>query len=104
MERLYRRLKGSEFAMLAVAEDDGGAAAVVPFVRDHNLTFTILLDPEATLSSRYGATGYPETFVIDRAGRVVHHVVGPADWDNPEAIAYFEQLLTAPEVQSAGNR
>lgn len=93
MEKLYQRLKGRDFAMLAVAEDEGGAAAVGPFVRDNGLTFPVLLDPEATLSPRYGATGYPETFIIDRNGQVVHHTIGPAEWNDPEMVAFIEQLL-----------
>lgn len=96
MEALYRRLRHRDLVMLAVAEDAGGAAAVAPFVREVGLTFPVLLDPEATLSPRYGATGYPETFIIDRDGRVVNHTIGPQDWDSEEMVAYFEQLLAAP--------
>jgi len=96
MERLYQRLASRDFVMLAVAEDEGGAAAVGPFVREVGLTFSVLLDPEATLSPRYGATGYPETFIIDRAGRVVNHTIGPEEWDSKEMLAYFERLLATP--------
>jgi len=98
MERLYRQLAGRDFAMLAVAEDNGGTEAVAPFVRQQGLSFPVLLDPDATLSPRYGATGYPETFIIDRSGRVVNHTIGPADWGSKEMLAYFEQLLRQPET------
>jgi peroxiredoxin len=96
MESLYKRLGSRDFIMLAVAEDEGGAAAVGPFVREVGLSFPVLLDPEATLSPRYGATGYPETFIIDRNGRVVNHTIGPEEWDSKEMVAYFEQLLATP--------
>ena len=95
MEALYRRFKNREFVMLAVAEDAGGAGAVRPFVEEIGLTFPVLLDPDATLSPRYGATGYPETFIIDRNGQVVNHTIGPEEWNRPEMVAYFEQLLGA---------
>ena len=98
MQTLYKQLAQRDFVMLAVAEDDGGAAAVGPFVRDAGLTFPVLLDPEATLSPRYGATGYPETFIIDRNGRVINHTIGPEQWDSAEMVAYFQQLLAAPEL------
>lgn len=96
MEALYQRLRHRDFAMLAVAEDEGGAAAVAPFVREIGLTFPVLLDPEATVSPRYGATGYPETFIIDRDGQVVSHTIGPAAWDSEQMVAYFDQLLAPP--------
>ncbi len=93
MERLYQRLRGRDFVMLAVSEDEQGASAVVPFVAELGLSFPILLDPEARLSPRYGVTGYPETFVIDRDGNVVNHTIGPADWGSEEMVAYFVALL-----------
>ncbi len=96
MEKLHRRLQDRDFVMLAVAEDEGGSQAVAPFVRETGLTFRVLLDPEATLSPRFGATGYPETFLIDRDGQVVNHTIGPAEWDGPEMIAYIERLIGAP--------
>ena len=98
MEALYRRLQNRDFVMLAVAEDEGGAAAVRPFVQEVGLTFPVLLDRDASLSPRYGATGYPETFIIDRNGQVVNHTIGPAEWDSEQMVAYFNQLLEAPQT------
>jgi peroxiredoxin len=102
MQALYQRLRDRDFVVLAVAEDEGGAAAVGPFVRDLGLTFPVLIDPDATVSPRFGATGYPETFIIDREGRVINHTIGPEDWDSEQMLAYFEQLLAKPaDVQRA---
>ena len=33
-------------------------------------------EPERSVAKSYGATGFPETFFIDRNGRVVAHVIG----------------------------
>ena len=100
METLYRRLRGRDFVMLAVSQDAEGAAAVGPFVRQHQLTFPVLLDPDARLSPRYGVTGYPETFIIDRSGQVVEHFIGPAEWDSAQMAQYFDQLLAEPSEQA----
>jgi peroxiredoxin len=96
MEALYQRFRDRDFAMLAVAEDSDGATSVAPFVRDLGLTFPILLDTDNRLPARYGVTGYPETFIIDRAGNVAKHFIGPEDWSRPEMIAYIESLLRQP--------
>lgn len=96
MEQLYQRLRGADFAMLAVSEDEDGATAVRPFIEQMRLTFPVLLDQQGSLPPRYGVTGYPETFIIDRSGRVVNHVIGPAEWNSPDMIAYFERLLASP--------
>jgi peroxiredoxin len=96
MQRLYNRFQSREFAMLAVSQDEDGAAAVAPFVRELGLSFPVLLDREGRVSGRYGVTGYPETFIIDRRGQVVNHIIGPADWASDELVAYFQRLIDQP--------
>jgi peroxiredoxin len=96
MERLHRRLEGRDFVMLAVSADEGGKDAVAPFVAELGLTFPVLLDPEGRLSPRYGVTGYPETFIIDRNGQVVNHTIGPADWDSEVVVQNIVALLQQP--------
>jgi len=95
MERLYQRLRTKDFELLAVSQDEDGARVVEPFVQEHALTFPILIDPAREVGSRYGVWGYPETFVIDRTGRVVERVIGPRDWTSAEQIATLEALLAA---------
>ena len=93
MERLYRRLGHGDFAMLAVNEDEDGAPAVRQFVDGMGLSFPVLLDEQGSVPPRYGVTGYPETFVIDRNGQVVNRFIGPADWDSENLRTYFTHLL-----------
>ena len=105
METLHRRLHGKDFVMLAVSEDEAGIAAVKPFVDQGGFTFPVLIDRDGLVSQRYGVTGYPETFIIDREGRVIQHVIGPEDWDSERAYQYFIHLLdqAVGTTQAAGN-
>ena len=95
MERLYRELRGPDFELLAVSEDDGPIEGVRTFARDLGVTFPILYDPERQVGTRYGVWGYPETFVIDRTGRIVERVIGPRTWDTPEQVAALRALMQA---------
>src|SRR5437762_14318262 len=95
MERLYAQLHEADSALLAISQDEDGKRVVAPFVERMHLTFPVLLDPERQVGDRYGVTGYPETFVIDRNGYVVEHVVGPRDWAAPAEIAALEAPLAA---------
>jgi hypothetical protein len=36
--------------------------------------------------------GLPTTLLIDPQGREIARATGPADWDAPDAIAWFEEL------------
>jgi cytochrome c biogenesis protein CcmG/thiol:disulfide interchange protein DsbE len=46
------------------------------FVRTFGLTYPIGRDANGSLLGRWGVSGAPESFFIDRAGRVVAHVPG----------------------------
>ena len=106
MESLHRRMQGTDFVMLAVSQDEDGSAVVKPFVRQMGLTFPVLLDRQGVVSQRYGVTGYPETFIIDRDGRVIQHIIGPEDWDSEQAYHHFQRLLETGSgtTRAAGER
>jgi cytochrome c biogenesis protein CcmG/thiol:disulfide interchange protein DsbE len=40
------------------------------FVKSHGVTYPVVRDVEGNFTRAYGATGVPETYVIDRQGRV----------------------------------
>jgi peroxiredoxin len=95
MERLYQQLRGPDFELLAVSEDDGGIELVRSFARELGVTFPVLYDPERQVGTRYGVWGYPETFVVDRSGRIAERVIGPRVWDSPEQVAALHALMQA---------
>jgi peroxiredoxin len=82
METLAKKLAGDDFVMLAVSEDDA-PASVQKFVDEMKITFPVLIDSTGEVGRRYGITGYPETFIIDREGRQVARFIGPKDWKDP---------------------
>jgi cytochrome c biogenesis protein CcmG/thiol:disulfide interchange protein DsbE len=47
------------------------------FVSAHALTFPMLQDGSGNVTSRYGVSQVPETYVLDRQGKVVAHLRGP---------------------------
>ncbi len=96
MEALFNDFKNrKDFVMLAVSQDQMGREAVAPYVRRNGYHFEILLDPENQLGESYGITGVPETFIIDRKGRIVAHHMGAFDWSRDEVRQALEELLQA---------
>jgi cytochrome c biogenesis protein CcmG/thiol:disulfide interchange protein DsbE len=67
--------------IVAVSIDEGGPDVVRQFARDYGLTFRILHDPTRHIERIYQTTGVPESFVINRQGKIVKKVIGAADWD-----------------------
>ena len=46
------------------------------FMRRYGLTFPVVRDGSGSTIAKYGITGFPETYVLDREGRVVDAIVG----------------------------
>ena len=71
LERAQQRLKRTgKGTVLGVTYKDF-AEESLKFERDNNITYPSLRDDEIDLAPKYGTNKLPETFVIDRVGRVV---------------------------------
>jgi len=99
METLYNEFKSNQdFVMLAVSQDREGKQAVKPYIEKNGYHFRVLLDPDNTISEAYNVSGVPETFIIDRHGRIVAHRMGGFDWSSSDVRGALEQLLDAKDV------
>jgi peroxiredoxin len=59
-----------------VSMDDGGQQQGDDFVKEMNVNYTILMGNH-TVGYRYGGTRFlPQTFLIDREGRIVKSLLG----------------------------
>jgi thiol-disulfide isomerase/thioredoxin len=96
-----------KFRMVAVSLDEGwdpirAFFAAAPY-SGRTAPLTVVLDrkDQATTVAYYcaarggcpGEYKLPESYIVDRSGRLVSYVVGPRDWSDPRALAYLEQLL-----------
>jgi peroxiredoxin len=93
MEKLYQKLNGEGFEILAVSIDALGAEVVRPFMKKNSLNFPALIDPKGTIRSLYLTIGIPESIIIDKEGFIVDKVIGPRDWDSAAIIRYFQDLI-----------
>jgi len=75
LERDWARYRG-KVAFLGVDYHDLASAAR-RFVAVHRLTFPMLQDGSGSVTDSYGISQVPETYVLDRQGRVVAHLAGP---------------------------
>jgi peroxiredoxin len=101
METLYDDFRNNhDFVMLAVSQDTKGRAVVEPYVEKNGYHFTILLDPENKVGASYDLSGVPETFIIDRDGRIVAHHMGAFDWSRPDVKEALQQLLDSKDSKS----
>lgn len=96
MESLVRQYENRGLTMVAVSVDDGWADVdrfMASFLPGHRSAMTVLLDESESTMHRYGTELLPETYIIDRDGRIVARFVGDYDWGNPQARQIIEGLL-----------
>lgn len=89
MQKLHSMLPKDKFKMLAVLSKDKPAMADM-FAVKLGLTMPILNDGDDRVGPKYGLTGLPETFIVDKEGVLREKFIGPANWDAPE---YVDMLM-----------
>src|ERR1700704_4147375 len=82
--------KGGLVLGLSVDEDN---AAYEKFLVDNHVVFHTYRDATKKAAVDYGTSMYPETYLIDRQGRLARKIVGPQDWQSPEIMASIDTLL-----------
>jgi len=105
-KRLAERHPG-KFTMVAVSVDDGWEPVreylhAPPFFGPERTGLKVALDQDQQVTQAWycAARGgdcpplkFPESYIVDREGRLVSYVVGPRDWSNPAALAFLESLV-----------
>lgn len=80
MQATYEEMRSQGAVVLGIdfQEDKGTVARVV---KDANLTFPVLLDPDGQVGKRYrvDATGHPANYFVDRSATVIDVRIGYTD-------------------------
>jgi thiol-disulfide isomerase/thioredoxin len=95
LDRLQVQLGGPDFEVVALSIDRGGAEVVRKFYGEIGVKrLGIHLDSAGAAFEKLGVVGLPTTLLIDRDGREVGRLVGPAEWDSSEMVAFLKSVIT----------
>jgi len=97
LNKLQKHIESRNALILGVAADDD-ITAYEKFLKDQGVNFPTYRDPgtkdsHSPLAAAYGTIMYPETYIIDRNGKIARKIIGPQEWNSPEMLAYFDTLL-----------
>ncbi len=93
MERLWSEFRREGFAIAAVSVDDAPAEKVRAFAEELHLTFDILHDRSNNIQPAYQTLGVPQSYLLDRQGRIAHIEIGEVEWDSDANRARIAELL-----------
>lgn len=82
---------GDKATVLAVSVDSDDKA-YQQFIRDHNIDLLSVRDSKQSSNALYATFKFPETYVIDKNGKIVRKFIGPVDWTNSEIVDYLNKL------------
>ena len=94
MERLWSEFRNEGFAIAAVSVDDAPAETVRAFAEELHLTFDILHDRSNNIQPAYQTLGVPQSYLLDRQGRIAHIEIGEVEWDSDANRARIAELLS----------
>ncbi len=94
LDQFQRQMAQDGVVVLGVSVDQN-AKAYSEFLKRFHVSFQTARDPEARISAAYGTFQYPETYIINREGKVVEKVISNADWTDPERINVIRALLNS---------
>jgi cytochrome c biogenesis protein CcmG, thiol:disulfide interchange protein DsbE len=97
LNRLQKYIESRNGVILGVAADED-PAAYEKFLHEQRVIFPTYRDPStrdnhSPIAEEYGTSMYPETYVIDRRGKIARKFIGFQHWDSAEMLAYFDSIL-----------
>ncbi len=94
LDRLQAKFGSDKLAVLAISVDRTGVDKPAAFFAGNGIAHLALYnDPKAEAVSVFRASGLPLSVILDAGGREVARLIGPADWDSPDAATQIGQLL-----------
>lgn len=101
LERLTKRSGAMRLVIIAVSVDKsfGEIKKALP-----DIGLNVLLDPKSEIANKYGTFKFPETWVIDKKGRIVARFIGARNWDSPMFENFFSILQKGGALPGTGGK
>lgn len=94
LDRLQARLGGEDFQVLPLSIDRAGLEPVRRFYDEIGLRHLgMYLAEDLRAMQALAVVGLPTTLLIDREGREIARLVGPAEWDSPDVVEQLESVI-----------
>jgi peroxiredoxin len=92
IDKLHEALGGEDFVVMAVDIREN-SKKVRAFMEKHGIDFPAYLDEKGSVSSEYGVSGIPTTFLINPDGKIAGWAVGPRPWASEGSVSLMRSLM-----------
>lgn len=92
LEQFHRTYSSKGVVVLGVNVDQA-EQTYQRFVQRSGISFANTFDPQAEIGASFGTFRYPETYLINREGRVLEKFVGAELWTSPQTVERITRHL-----------
>jgi cytochrome c biogenesis protein CcmG/thiol:disulfide interchange protein DsbE len=89
----FARTFGPQGVVVLGISVDSNEKVYRQFLERRPVAFETFRDPGGEISGDYGTFVYPETYLIDRSGKVLEKVISNQNWMDPIFLARLKQML-----------
>ena len=93
LNKLALQFNPEDLQILAISVDDSWRDIHDLFKQIGPPTFEVLLDREAHVMLQYGTRRLPETYIIDREGKIVQKIIGAIDWTEKDIKEMIQKFI-----------
>ena len=95
LSKFWEQYKNRDDIVLYAVSVDKDWKIVEDFNAKHPSNLPFYRDPESATAKRFGTTQFPETYITNRAGRVLFRIQGGVQWADPGVKERIRQLLAS---------
>lgn len=92
LDEFQRELANQGVVVLGVSVDKD-AKAYKRFLERTKVSFLTTRDPDNKVNAEYGTFKFPETYIINREGKVVSKIISATNWTDDRMLSYVKSLL-----------
>ena len=93
LQTLHDKYAPQGFEVIGVSVDESGVESVRDFVKEHEMTYPVVLDAEGKLANVFQTSVLPTSVIIDRNGKIVWKKFGAIMPDDPDLKKAIESAL-----------
>lgn len=90
-EHFYQELGKTNFIVVAINNKET-RPRVAKFVKNHKLTFPVLLDEEGLALMGMNIQSMPTSFIFDKSGKLRYRIDGIRKWEDKDFLTFFKYL------------
>ena len=95
LSKFWDRYRGRSDIVLYAISVDKDWKTIDEFTKKNPNDLPVYLDPTAATAQRFGTTQYPETYIVNKAGRVIYRVQAGIEWNDQSLQQRIQQMLSS---------